>query len=44
MQIGNFVALVMEVDVQEDGAGWENSLQVKVVVDLNKPITRGKKN
>ncbi|KAF5471486.1 hypothetical protein F2P56_008274 [Juglans regia] len=41
-QIGGTVGKVERVDVQEDGSGWGNFLRVQVLLDLTKPVARGR--
>jgi hypothetical protein len=33
---------VEDVDVVDDGVGWEEFLRVRIVVDLNKPLSKGR--
>jgi hypothetical protein len=41
-RIGSTVGLVEVVDTEKDGIGWGEYLRVKVVVDLFKPLARGR--
>jgi hypothetical protein len=41
-KIGALVGLVEEVDVNDDEPGWGEYLRVKVMVDLSKPLARGR--
>jgi hypothetical protein len=40
-QIGSSMGHVEEVDVDDGGMGWGESLRVKVTLDLQKPLMRG---
>jgi hypothetical protein len=42
-QIGSSMGQVLEVDVDEGGMGWGEWLRVKVLLDLQKPLLRGRK-
>lgn len=42
-QIGSSMGNVDEVDVDEGGMGWGESLRVKITLDLHKPLSRGRK-
>jgi hypothetical protein len=42
MQIGSSVGEVEDIDVLDDGVGWGKFLRVKIVVDLSKPLARGR--
>jgi hypothetical protein len=42
MRIGSSVGEVEEVEVDEDGVGWGEYLRVRIVLDLSKPISRGR--
>lgn len=42
-QIESSIGHVEEVDVDEDGMGWGECLRVKINLDLQKPLQRGKK-
>jgi hypothetical protein len=39
-QIGSSIGHVEEVDVDDGGMGWGESLRVKVTLDLHKPLMR----
>jgi hypothetical protein len=41
-QIGSSMGQVEEVDVDEGGIGWGESLRVKITLDLHKPLIRGR--
>jgi hypothetical protein len=41
-QIGASVGVVEEVDVDEDGVGWGEYLRVRILLDLSKPLSRGR--
>jgi hypothetical protein len=41
-KIGSSVGLVEEVDVSDGEAGWGEFLQVRVMVDVTKPLARGR--
>jgi hypothetical protein len=41
-QIGATVGKVEEVDVNEEGVGWGKYLRVKILLDLTKPLSRGR--
>jgi hypothetical protein len=41
-QIGATVGEVEEVEADEDGVGWGEYLRVRVVIDLAKPLARGR--
>lgn len=40
--IGSSMGVVDEVDVDEGGMGWGESLRVKITLDLHKPLMRGR--
>jgi hypothetical protein len=42
-KIGSTVGIVEEVDTEKDGVGWGKFLRVKILVDLSKPLARGRK-
>jgi hypothetical protein len=42
MRIGSTMGDVEEVEVDEDGVGWGEYLRVRVVLDLTKPLSRGR--
>jgi hypothetical protein len=42
-QIGSAMGQVLEVDVDDGGMGWGECLRVKVLLDLQKPLLRGRK-
>jgi hypothetical protein len=42
-QIGSSMGQVLKVDVDNGGMGWGESLRVKVLLDLQKPLLRGRK-
>jgi hypothetical protein len=41
-QVGVTVGEVEDVDVTDDGVGWGEFLQVKIRIDLSKPLARGR--
>jgi hypothetical protein len=41
-QIGATVGKVEDMDVLDDGVGWGKYLQVKIHIDLSKPLARGR--
>jgi hypothetical protein len=41
-KIGASVGVVQEVDVEEDEPGWGEYLRVKILIDLSKPLARGR--
>jgi hypothetical protein len=41
-RIGSTMGVVEEVEVDEDGVGWEEYLRVRIVLDLTKPLSRGR--
>lgn len=41
-QIGASVGEVEDVDVAEDGVGWGEYLRVRILLDLSKPLSRGR--
>lgn len=41
-QIGSSVGKVEDVDIVDEGVGWGEFLQVRITVDLSKPLARGK--
>ncbi|XP_041001644.1 uncharacterized protein LOC121247347 [Juglans microcarpa x Juglans regia] len=41
-QFAEAIGLVIRVDAEEDGRAWGRCLRVRVAVDLNKPLLRGK--
>lgn len=41
-RVGNTIGQVEEVDVDEDGVVWGKQLQIKVSMDLSKPLARGR--
>ncbi|XP_035551145.1 uncharacterized protein LOC118349709 [Juglans regia] len=41
-QLGNTIGVVEKVDVKEDGSGWGRYLRVLIVIDLQKPLARGR--
>lgn len=41
-RLGSSVGRVEEVDVAEDGMGWGKFLSVRIVLDLSKPLFRGR--
>jgi hypothetical protein len=42
-QIGSSMGQVLKVDVDDGGMGWGECLRVKVLLDLKKPLSRGRK-
>jgi hypothetical protein len=42
-KIGSSVGEVEEVDADKDGIGWGEFLRVKILIDLSKPLPRGRK-
>jgi hypothetical protein len=42
-QIGSSMGQVLEADVDEGGMGWGECLRIKVLLDLQKPLLRGRK-
>ena len=42
-QIKSSMGQVLEVDVDEGGMGWGECLRVKILLDLQKPLSRGRK-
>lgn len=40
--IGAIVGEVLEVETQDDGSGWGNFFRVLVILDLSKPLARGR--
>lgn len=40
--IGESVGVVEMIDVNKDGVGWGKYLRVKVLVDLTKPLAKGR--
>jgi hypothetical protein len=42
VSIGSSVGVVEEVDVDDDGVGWGEFLRVRIILDLSKPIPRGR--
>jgi hypothetical protein len=40
--IGSSVGVVKEVDVAKDGVGWGEFLRVQIILDLSKPLHRGR--
>lgn len=43
LKLGSSVGKVEEVDTDKDGIGWGEYLRVKVLIDLSKPLPRGRK-
>ncbi|XP_059462835.1 uncharacterized protein LOC132191762 [Corylus avellana] len=43
LKLGSSVGRVEEIDTDKDGIGWGKYLRVKVLVDLSKPLPRGRK-
>jgi hypothetical protein len=41
-KIGSSVGEVEDVDIVDDGVGWGEFLRVRIVVDLTKPLARGR--
>ena len=41
-RIGSTMGEVEEVEVDEDGVGWREYLRVRIVLDLTKPLSRGR--
>jgi hypothetical protein len=42
ISIGSSVGAVEDVDVADDGVGWGEFLRVRIVLDLSKPLPRGR--
>jgi hypothetical protein len=42
LNIGSSMGVVEEVDVDDDGVGWGEFLRVRVILDLSKPLPRGR--
>jgi hypothetical protein len=42
MRIGSTMGDVEEVEVDEDGMGWGEYLRVRIVLDLTKPLSKGR--
>lgn len=42
LQLGNSMGVVQEVKTKEDGVGWGEYLQVRVSLDITKPLARGR--
>lgn len=42
-KIGSSMGVVEEIDTDKDGVGWGEFLRVKILVDLYKPLARGRK-
>jgi hypothetical protein len=42
IRIGSSIGKVEEVEVDVDGVGWGEYLRVRIVLDLTKPISRGR--
>lgn len=40
-QIGSKIGVVEEVEVDEDGIGWDPYLRAKAAVNITKPLMRG---
>jgi hypothetical protein len=43
LRIGASVGEVLEVDVDDEGVGWGEFLRVRIVLDLTKPLSRGRR-
>lgn len=41
--VKNSLGTVKKVEVEEDNLGWGKKLRVRVVMDLTKPLARGRK-
>jgi hypothetical protein len=41
-KLGASVGKVEEVDTDKDGIGWGECLRVKILIDLYKPLSRGR--
>jgi hypothetical protein len=41
-KLGGTVGVVEEVDINEDGVGWGEFLQVRIKVNLHKPLAQGR--
>ncbi|GLT72800.1 hypothetical protein SLA2020_447040 [Shorea laevis] len=41
-KIGSSVGMVEEVDTNEDGVGWGEYLRVRIILDITKPLARGR--
>jgi hypothetical protein len=41
-KIGASMGTVVDVDVDEDGVGWGKFLRVRIILDLTKPLSRGR--
>jgi hypothetical protein len=42
IRIGSSIGKVEEVEVDDEGVGWGEYLRVHIVLDLTKPISRGR--
>ena len=42
-KIRSMVGTVVEVDTNAGGVGWGEFLRVKILLDLSKPLSRGRK-
>jgi hypothetical protein len=43
LRIGASMGEVLEVDVDDEGVGWGEYLRVRIVLDLTKPLSRGRR-
>ena len=43
LKIGSTVGTVIEIDTNAGGVGWGEYLRVKILLDLAKPLSRGRK-
>lgn len=42
VRLGSSIGEVQGVNVDEDNVGWGSSLRVKIMIDLKKPLARGR--
>ena len=43
LHIGALVGEVLEVEVDDNGVGWGEYLRVRLILDLSKPLSRGRR-